>query len=422
MMRKWNTLLYVVVCVMAAQMAGAQDWPEFLGPGGNNHSTAKNVPVTWSETENVTWKTPLHDHGWSSPVICGEQVWMTAAPHSGLKMYAICVDKNTGKILHDILVFENETTEGDDLIGVNTFASCTPCVEPGRVYVHFGTYGTACLDTKTGKKIWQRRDLNIEHFRGPGSSPILYGDTLIVQFDGADKQFMTAFDKKTGKTVWQTTRSFDFGNMDPDIRKGYCTPIVVSVDGKDQLVNVGAQAAYGYDAKTGEEIWRVRFNGFSNASRPVNAGEFFLLNTGYGRANLLAVRPGGKGDVSETHIAWQLTKAVPLKPTPMVIGGVIYMMDDRGIFSCVSLEDGELLWQKRIGGNFSATPLYADGKLYCFDEEGKCHVLKPAADEDEADFLAVNQLDAGALATPCAQDGVLFVRTKTHLYRIESAK
>ncbi len=419
MTKKFTWILVALLAACSIHHAEAQNWPEFLGKNGDNHSPAKNLPVMWSETENVTWKTPLHDHGWSSPVIFGDQIWMTAAPNDGLKMYAICVDKVSGEILHDILVFENETTEEDDLIGVNTFASCTPCVEQGRVYVHFGTYGTACLDTKTGKKIWQRRDLNIQHLRGPGSSPILYGDTLIVQYDGADKQFVTAFDKKTGKTVWQTDRSVDFGNMDPDLRKAYCTPIIVKVDGLDQMVSVGAQAAYGYDPKTGAEIWRVRFNGFSNAARPVSAGEVVLLVTGYARGNLLAVKPDGKGDVSETHIAWQQTKAVPLKPTGIVVGRAVYLVDDRGIFSCMALEDGELLWQSRLGGNFSATPLYADEKLYCFDEEGKCHILLPSADEDEKTFLPVNELDAGALASPCAQDGVLFVRTKTHLYRIE---
>lgn len=413
-----KTILPVLfLLTLSVSVSAAENWPAFLGPNGDNHSPAVNLPETWSESENIVWKTAIRDFGWSSPVIWGNQMWMTAAPMDGLKMYAVCVDKNSGEIVHDILVFENPTTEDDELL-INSFASCTPCVEEGRVYVHFGRYGTACLDTKTGEKIWERRDYQTTHFRGPGSSPILYKDMLVVHYDGGDSQYVVAFNKKTGKTAWKTDRSVNFGTLDDDLRKAYETPTIVKVDGKDQLITNGAEAGYGYDPQTGEEIWRVCYRGFSNTSRPVLAEEHILFNTGFGKANMLAVRLGGKGDVTDTHVAWELGRTVPLKPTVVFVDGHIYMMDDHGIFSCVDPADGEILWQTRFGGAFSSTPLYADGKLYCFDEGGKCYVLRLSPDEDKKEVVAVNTLDDGLYATPCAQDGTLFVRTKTYLYRI----
>src|SRR5579872_938069 len=173
-----RAVLAVSLSLLGGVAAAGENWPNFLGPTNDNHSDARDLPLTWSETENVVWKTPIHDSGWSSPVIWGDQIWLTTATDDGRKSYAICVDRNGGKIVHDLLLFEN--AEPENTRQYNSFASCTPAIEAGRVYIHFGSFGTACLDTRTAEVLWSRRDLPCRHFRGPASSPILFENLMIV--------------------------------------------------------------------------------------------------------------------------------------------------------------------------------------------------------------------------------------------------
>jgi len=395
-----------------------ENWPQFRGPKGDGHSDATGLPITWSETENVVWKTPIHGRGHASPVIWGRQIWLTTATRDGLQMFALCVDRETGRIVYDLKVFENAEEDIQITNPLNSFASPTPVVEPGRVYVHFGTYGTACLDTATGRKIWQRRDLNCDHFRGPGSSPFLYRDLLILHYDGFDVQFVVALDKHTGKTVWKTNRSTDFAGCNGDFRKAFCTPIVIEVDGRPQLISPASKAAMAYDPSTGEELWKVCWSGFSTASRPVFGHGLLFLNTGFSKAQLWAVRPDGRGEVTDTHVVWKLTKGVPSKPSVLLIGELIYMVDDRGVASCVEAVTGEVVWQERLGGDYSASPIYADGRIYFFSHQPPATVIAPGR---QFKPLAVNHLDAGFMASPAVSGKALFLRTETHLYRIEKS-
>ncbi len=284
-----TSLMPLLLLPLLVTTAGAENWPQFRGPHGDGRADAAKLPLEWSESKNVVWKTRIHDKGWSSPVVWGDQVWMTTARADGTRLFAVCVDRNSGKVLHDIKVFDVE--EPSRLwASYNSFASPTPAVEEGRVYVHFGTYGTACLDTKTGQTLWQRRDLHCDHFRGAASSPILSGDLLFLQFDGYDVQFVAALDKKTGRTVWKKDRDIDYKTTNGDAKKAFATPSLVTVGGKPELVSPAAMATIAYDPKTGEELWKVYHGGMNATTPPLSGQGKLFLCTGDGGLRLLAVR------------------------------------------------------------------------------------------------------------------------------------
>jgi outer membrane protein assembly factor BamB len=394
--------------------SATENWPQFRGPNGANHAQATNLPERWSEKENIGWKVAIHDRGWSSPVIWGNQIWMTTARADGKELFAVAVDKETGRMLHDIKVFDVEKPAFRH--AMNSYASCTPVIEEGRVYVHFGSYGTACLDTATGKVLWQRRDLPCDHFRGPGSSPILHGNGLYIAFDGFDYQYVVGLNKQTGQTLWRTDRAVDFKTDDGDFKKAYGTPSVQRIGGKDYIVISGAMATMAYDPEMGKELWRVRNGGINVTSPPLAGHGMLFLSTGYSGLRLLAIRPEGQGDITDTNIVWKFSRNVPTRSSPVLVGDLLYMMNDNGIGVCVDAKTGTQVWQHRFGGQFSASPLFADGRIYCCDQDGKTYVLAPGR---ELKILATNQLDEGCMATPCAVGSALYVRTTTHLYRIE---
>lgn len=401
----------------------SNDWPQFRGPEGTGHSDARDLPQEWSETKNIVWKTAIHDRGWSSPVIYGKQVWLTSASPDGRKLYALCLDRDTGKIIRDLKLFDVETPQYAHPF--NTYASPTPVIEKGRVYITFGSPGTACIDTNSFKVLWVRRDFECNHFRGSGSSPVIFRDLLLMHFDGSDHQFVAALDKRTGKTVWQTKRSIDFQDLDKngkpaaegDLRKAFSTPHVVQINGRWEMISLGAKAAYSYDPLTGKELWRVEERAQHSAStRPVLGHGMIFFPTGFSAGQLLAVRTGGNGLITDTHVAWRVKRGVSNKPSILLIGDLIYMIGDTGIASCIDAKTGEQVWQQRIGGEYSASPVYADGKIWLFSEDGKTTVIKPSR---TFEVLAENRLEQGFLASPAIAGKAFYLRTRTHLYRIE---
>ena len=411
------TLFVILTAILGVgALRASENWPQFRGPTGDGRSDATGLPLRWSETENVRWKTAIHGRGWSSPVIWGKQIWMTTATADGKEMFAVCVDRRDGKVIHDIKLFDVASPE--EIHTLNSYASPTPVMEEGQVYLQFGSYGTACLDTATGEPLWRRRDLPCNHFRGPGSSPILYENLLIAPFDGFDYQYVVALDKQTGRTVWKTDRSNDYGTDDGDFKKAFCTPLVVQAAGRTQLISPGSRAAMSYDPRTGKELWQVRFRSksFSSTARPLHGHGLVFINTGFGKADLIAVRPDGTGDVTETHIEWEIRKGVPSKPSPLLIDDLIYMVHDAGIASCIEARTGEYVWTERLGGKYSASPVAADGRIYFLSHEGKTTVIRPGREFRE---LARNHLDDGFMASPAIAGKALFLRTRTHLYRIE---
>lgn len=391
------------------------NWPEFRGPHQNGHADGTGYPTRWSDKENIAWKTALPGRAWSSPVLWGHQIWLTNATEDGKKLSAVCLDKTNGTVLHDLPLFEVAVPQFCHKF--NSYASPTPVIEEGRVYLSWGSSGIACLDTKTARTLWTRRDLECDHFRGPGASPILFGNLLIQHYDGADYQYVVALDKGTGQTVWRTERPKDFRTTDGDIKKAYATPLVVDVGGRPVLVSPTSKGTFGYDARTGEEIWRLLYDSFSTSSRPVFGHGHVYLSSGFSKADLIAVRPDGQGDVTASHVAWVEKKQMPSKPSPLLIGDLVYTIGDQGVATCLDAKTGKTVWMKRIGGNYSAAPIYAGGHIYYFSEEGKTTVFKPGT---EFEIVAENELPDGFMASPAASDGALYLRTRTALYRVEN--
>lgn len=426
-------LALTLVCLASSTAAAGAAWPEFRGPWGNGYALDRGdskpigLPLRWSDTENVKWKTEIPHRGWSTPVVLGGQVWLTTATVEGHDCFAIGLDADTGKMLFNERVFHIDEPEPlGNGASMNCYATPSPAVEPGRVYVHFGSAGTACLDTRTGKVLWKRDDLRCRHYRGPSSSVVLFEGLVILTFDGVDLQYHVALAKETGETVWKTDRSVAWndedvpGQMarDGDLRKAHSTPLIAAVAGKPQMFSAGAKAAYAYDPKTGRELWRVQYPDWSVAPRPLYDSErglvFFV--TGLNKRELWAVRPGGQGDVTDTHVVWKLGTHVGKYASPLLVDGLIYTAAEESFITCLEAATGKVVWTERVGGKFAASPVYADGRLYFFDQQGATKVLKPGR---TLEVLATNTLSDGFMASPAVAGKAFYLRTKTHLHRIE---
>ncbi len=412
--------LFIVLTVCASSSLLANDnWQQFRGPAENGHARVKDLPLKWNEKENIVWKIEIHDRGWSSPVIWNNQIWITTATDDGHKLFAVCVDRETGKIIHDIHVFDVDRPQR--IAAENTYASPTPVIEEGRVYVHYGTYGTACLDIETGSLIWTRRDLNCDHEEGagPNSSPFLVGNLFIVNVDGRDFQYVIALDKTTGKNVWKTNRSVDYSKVPIHQRKAYTMPILIPRGSGKQLVSPGGRAIYSYDPATGEELWRIRHRGWSIAPRPVYGLGLVFVMMDHDHPELWAVQPDGTGDVADSHVKWKEKRGIPSRSSPLLINDLLFFVNRLGIVSCLEAKTGKLVWKKRIKGKYSASPIYANDRIYFFNENAVSTVIRPAR---KFEILAVNTLTKEQLmASPAATGQSLFIRTEKHLYRIEDS-
>ena len=417
----------VLTALLLSRAVAEDNWAQFRGPTGQGLSTSTGLPLKWSETENVKWKTAIHGKAWSSPVVFGDRVWITTATEDGKDLSVIAVDRESGKILLDQKLFHVEAPQYADRF--NSHGSPTAVAEEGRVYITFGSPGTACLDAKTGRVLWQRRDLPCNHWRGAGSSPTIWRDLLILHFDGADFQYVVALDKKDGKTVWKTDRSVDFQDLDAngkptrdgDFRKAFSSPLIITHEGRDLLLSVGSKATYCYDPATGKEIWRVEERKHhSGTVRPVVGHGMVYTATGLAKGELWAVKLGGQGVITDTHVAWKFTRNVPNRPSPVLVGDLLFMVDqDGGVASCLDAKTGELVWRERLPGvgNHSSSPVVADGRIYFFNENGDGTVIAAAR---EFKVLAENKLESGFMSSPAIAGKSLYLRSKTHLYRIEN--
>jgi len=439
-----KTIMRVALCLsvilLSCSFSQAAEWKQFRGPDGQGHANAKNLPATWSETEHVQWKTAIPGRGWSSPVFSGNTIWLTTAVEQPLvgeelekaraaklasnplakqmslvgsvSLRAVSVDARTGKLLTDVELLTSQDPPA--IHSLNSYASPTPILDGNLLLCHFGELGTACLDTYTGKTLW-KATLPSAHGVGAGSSPVIYGNLMIVPCDGTDQQYVVALNKLTGERVWKTKRP-ELTGVVGDFHKAYSSPLIVSANRRDQVVIPGAQWVAAYEPETGREIWRVRHGeGFSNVPAPVMAGDLVCICTGFMQPQLIAIRTDGEGDVTKSHIAWKIPKQVPTMPSPIVVGNEIYYVTDQGVLSCANASNGEVIWSKRISGNYSASPMLADGKLYFSSRDGKTTVIRPGREYDE---IAVNTLDGQHMASPAIFDESLLLRTNTHLYRI----
>lgn len=430
--------LVVAVSISAASplarvQAGEFPWPEKSGPTADGHvalADAVGLPLAWDEAtkKNIAWKIPLEGEGHSTPVIGDGKLWFTAATDDGKRQYLYVVDAADGKVLHHKLLFENADPEplGNP---INSYASPSCVLEEGAVYAHFGTYGTARLDPTTAAVVWQRRDLNARHYRGPGSSPIVFENLLILTFDGIDRQYVAALDKNTGKTVWQTPRSHDYKDLneqgkpkgDGDYRKAYHTPSIALVAGRPQLITVASKAAFGLDPYTGKEIWVLEHENMNAAPRVLFLPGLAVINSGSERANLFGLKldETTQGNVTQSHVVWQRKKANSALSSPVLVGERLFFMTNQGVLYSVDARSGEEIYAQRIGGSFCASPIVAGNVLYFCDEKGTTTVVRAASQYEE---LGVNTIEDGMRASPAVAGGAMYLRTFGHLYKIAAPK
>lgn len=428
----FHTLLILFLLTLTARA----DWKQWRGPTGQGHTTA-TLPTTWSETENVKWRSTVPGKGWSSPVIEGDQVWVTTAHEreasaaerakrlesntggqpvvvlSLARLHAVCFDKNTGKLLHDVEVLTKKDPQWAHKL--NSYASPTPVIENGKLYCHFGSYGTACVDTQTANVVWRNQDLFVHHENGPGSTPVLWKDKLIFHMDGSDEQYIAALDATTGKLAWRTDRTGEM-NANPQLKKSYGTPLILETNGKATLYSPAADWLYGYDPANGKELWKLNYGmlGFSIVPRPVAGHGMLFLSTSFMRPQMIAVRIDKPG---VPEIAWKYDRGVSNQPSPILVGNELYFVSDSGgIVTCVDAQTGDVHFRERVGGNFSSSPLHANGKIYFHSREGDTSVLQAGK---KFKVLATNKLDGDLMASAAVDGDALILRTDKALYRIE---
>lgn len=390
-------------------------WNQFRGPNGDGDARSANLPLKFSEKQNMSWKLPMPGKAWSSPVVMDGKVWLTNAEPEGYKMWAIQVDWHSGKELRKVLVFENK--EPQYCHPMNSYGTPTPVIYDGRVFVHFGTHGTAALDAQSGQVLWERRDFKCDHFRGAAASPIVFNDSLIVHFDGHDLQYIVCLDQKTGKTRWKKEREYDFKTDNGDRKKAYCTPSVITHNGRQELISPGAVATESRNPVTGDLFWTARTGGMNASSRPIYRHGHVYVFCGMG--SMSAIRPGGDGDVDKTHVTWSRRKVVPKKSSPLLLNDLLFMVSDEGVASCSNPLNGEIYWADRlkIKGQCASSPIHASGHIYSFSSEGDCIVFK--AKKEGLEILAHNKLPSGCMASPAVVGDSLLVRTKQNLYRFD---
>ena len=403
-------------------LQGAEGWTEFRGPQGNGISPAAKLPLQWGNRKNVAWKQTIPGEGWSSPVVDDGRVYLTSAvPKAGsvytLKLFVLSED--SGAVLNTVDVFDDDGSIPGRVHRKNRRASPTPVIRGDRIYVHFGHQGTACID-KAGKILWKTRKVRYAPVHGNGGSPLLLEDRLIFSCDGRQDPFIVCLDANTGKEMWRKSRPETTAN-----RFSFTTPIAIEVDGKTQVISPGSGSVCAYDPADGTEIWRVMYgDGYSVIPRPLYAHGLVYVCTGYGTPNLLAIQPTGKGDVTNTHVKWQYRRGVPHTPSLLIVGNELYMVSDRGMASCLDARTGKRHWQQRLPtqslpdeqkDGFSASPVYASGKIYFQSENGVGTVVEAARQFRQ---LAVNRIGERTLASYAISRDAFLIRSANHLYRI----
>ena len=415
------------------------DWLQWRGPSGQGVAKEARIAAEWSESKNVAWRTEVPGRGWSSPVVVGDQVWLTTAHEtaateeeaaerlkentgsqqltvlSEVRLDAICIDKKTGKILKEIPVLRKKSPQW--VHATNSYASPTPVIEEGRMYIQNGSYGTACIDIETHKVLWTNQELWVMHENGPGGSPAIWQDLIIFHMDGSDEQYIAAIDKQTGKVAWRTPRSGEM-NSNPQLKKAYGSPVVTEIKGREVVISPAANWVYAYDPASGEELWKVAYEGlgFSIVPKPVIGDGMIYIGTSYMKPRMLGIDITG----DQPSVAWEHKRNAPAISSPILIDDALYFVSDKGgIVTCLDAKTGSERWRDRIGGNHSSSPTCAGGLLMFHSREGETAVLKPGA---KFELLQRNKLEGAHYATAAISDDSLFVRTDKALYKIEQSE
>ena len=412
------------ICLFSSGQVSSQEmnWTHFRGSSLNGIALNENIPLKWDDS-GIKWKTKIHDNGYSSPVVYNNQIWVTTAKPYGKELYAVCTDFKTGKIIYDIKVFTPDQVEGKH--SLNTYASPTPCIEKGFVYVHYGSMGTACINTANGSIVWKRSDFKCKHAQGPASSPVIYKNLLILHFEGTDVRYIIALDKSNGKQIWRSDRPAEPYEPLTEIgRKAYITPLLINVKGRDMLISNGSAVCIAYDPNNGTEIWRVVNGAESTIAMPITekgilywyAG-YMVNSDGFKYTELLAVNPEGSGDITRTNILWKKTDELSRNQslTPVIKDGLIYTINTRNILMCIDAATGEEVWSTHVRSNYEASPLYVNGNIWFFSVKGEVLAIKAGR---KYEVTAHNQMDSGIWATPAVLRNSVIIRTQEYLYRI----
>jgi outer membrane protein assembly factor BamB len=401
-----------------------KNWTHFRGTYMNGLAETKDIPLKWDDSV-IKWKIEIHDKGYSSPVVYNNQIWVTTGKSDGKELYAVCIDFQTGKIIYDIKVFTPDEVERKN--SVNTYATPTPCIEKGFVYVHYGSMGTACINTANGSIVWKRNDFKFKNVHGPGSSSIIYKNLLILHFEGTDVRYIIALDKTNGNLKWRSDRPAEpYEPLDAVGKLAYITPIIINVKKQDLLISNGSALCQAFDPNTGKEIWRVVDGAETTIAMPFIEKGVLFWYTGYNigkdglkYTDLLAVNPDGKGDITGTNIIWKKKDESSSNQmlSPIIKDGLIYSVTTKNIMMCIDATNGKELWTKHMTSSYNASPIYFKGNIWFFSVKGEVLVLKAGR---EYEVVAQNQMDSGIWATPAFLRNSVILRTQNYLYRISA--
>jgi len=408
-----STFLALVFLVSSTHAA---DWPSFRGPSGDGISTVNKLPLKWSATANVAWRTPVKGQGWSSPVLRNGVLYITNAVadntdavQTSYQLNTVAIDAQSGKMLWTTVVF-TQPIDSARIHSKNSHASPTPIVTASHVFVHFGHLGTACLTLK-GEVVWKTLASKYSPVHGNGGTPILHDGKLYFSVDGKVKTLVICIDCATGDSVWV------FDRQSAASRKfSFSTPVIIEVAGKMQLISPASDIVQAIDPQSGKLIWQVKYDGYSLIPKPVYHQGLLYVCTGYDKPWLYCIDPTGKGDVTDSHVRWNIQGQIPHTPSLILDDGKVFMISDRGIGTCLNALTGETIWQERVGGNYSASPILNNGNIYFTSELGDTTIIKAA---DQYQVVAKNSLGQATLASFAVSEGVIYIRTDSHLYRIE---
>ena len=391
----------------------AEAWPQFRGPTGQGIASGAG-PLKWSKDTGIAWKMPLAAQGWSSPVIADGKIILTGSRKDGdtTHLTAFALDVATGKTLWNIDLFRPTAEETAALHGKNSLASSTPVIADDIVYVHFGHMGTAALRLANGEVVWKKQ-VSYKPMHGNGGSPIIVGDLLVVNADAEIDPSIVAFHRKDGTIAWRTPR-------DQKVRSAFSfsTPLVVETDGRKEILSAGSGMIGAYAPEDGRLLWKATYGeGYSVVPRPVVAEGIAYVATGYNIPKLIAIRLGkATGDITETHIVWEVTRRMPKTPSMIATQGQILVLDDTGALTGLNAKSGEPVWNEKLPGNFSASPILTGDTLYAVTEDGVCYVVKISPDGAKIQFET--DLAERTLASPILLSGALYLRTEKHLWKI----
>lgn len=422
-MRNRHHLFLIVTVLLLLSGCNKQDqnWTHFRGSGLDGHSRVKSAPLHWDKNSSIVWKVPVKGLGWSSPVVYEDQIWLTSASGNGKEFYTLCFDFETGQLLDEKTIFTSDNPQR--IHSTNSYATPTPCIEKGYVYVHFGTFGTACIDTRTFEVVWKRDDLPCEHMQGPASSPVIYKNMLILHLEGTEDPYVVSLNKRTGETIWKSVRPAEiYDPLQPVYRKSFQTPVIIDVNGRELMISNSAFMCFAHDVHTGEVVWTVEYGYDSTVSMPlfhngivyVNSGWIFLENRP-SFTRQYAIDPSGKGDVTDTHVKWIYEDEVPQIPTPVIVGERMYMVHDRGMLTCLDLKTGKPVWKEKLSGNFNSSPVFAAGNIYLINVKGDCTIIQPA---DTFRLVAENSIGETVKAVPVFVRNRMILRTEDNLIMI----